>query len=886
MRICGSVIMMIGIVLVTFIPVNSQFNLFKTSQGPLLPTATFLGKHYIERIGYALCGAGDVNGDGYDDFIIGTFHNAVMGSDAGAAYLFLGRERFTWTLDTSVDSADARFLGQTAYDAAGYSVACNGDLNGDGIDDIIIGAPAGNDRVPWQSGRVYIVFGKRKADWGQFFRLYDSCDVIYEGEGNQDLAGLSVAYVGDVNQDGYDDFLVGAPFKDGKFVDEGKVYLILGKSNYTSRTNFLSNAIAGFRYDRDGGTVGYSVAGIGDVNGDGIPDFAIGAFSASRAFIVYGRKNVNWGMNFNLDNADVILYGKHQWVGEGLGWRVAGGGDLNGDGINDVLISAIHDDEGGTHAGRVYVLFGKPGGWQKQIISLDVESDASFVGELPNDQAGWGLSFAGDVNADGYDDFLIGTYKDDKGPVDGKAYLVMGKPTGWGKNVSLSTIPDYCDRAPEGVGFAVSTAGDFDGDGIDDFLIAAPFHNGSQQWTGKVSFFASQQIPYQVAGNVKYHLSGNFIPNATLQADPPSTAKDTTDISGFYQLFLRGKQDHTVHISKEKNSDVGYAISSYDAALIARLAINLDTPSPINIQAADVNLDGKINMYDAANTLRYAVQLPPLPDCHAGEWLFFPKEMHFDSIMSDYFDQNYEGFVRGDVDIDWKNHAAAPLKIEAPPDQFLAKIIGKDENFTLPIEYDGDFSLLSFDLSISYDQDVLEFENLQTTDLTAGFQIIQNTNIKNKLLLGGFTTNPINKTGILLNIVFSPKQGAVNQTSIAIDRFQLNNKQSKTTEVNLKFEDDVEIPTCFQLLSNYPNPFNASTTIPYNVAEAGKVRIEIYNILGEHIVTLIDQTISPGKYLIQWQGKDRFGSQVNSGVYICKAYIATGTQKIKITYLK
>ena len=650
--------------------------------------------------------------------------------------------------------------------------------------------------------------------------------------------------------------------------------------------NYLSQANAGFRYDREGAEVGYSVAGIGDVNADGIPDFAIGANLASRIFIIYGRKNVNWGMNFSLDNADAILYGKHQWVNEGVGWKVAGGGDANGDGIDDVLVSAIHDDEGGFHAGRVYVLFGKKGGWGNQIIALNDGGDASFVGELPGDQAGWGVGFAGDVNADGYDDFLVGTYKDENGPVDGKAYLVMGKSTGWEKNTPLNTIPDYCERTPEGIGFAVATAGDFDGDGIDDFVIAAPFYNGIQKWMGKVHLFASQQIPYLLAGNVKYHLSGNPVPNAILQADTPATARDTTDISGLYQLFVRGKNDHKVHSTKDRGSDVGSAVSSYDAALIARLSINLPIVGTINTRAVDVNLDGKINMYDAANTLRYAVQLPSLQDSHAGEWVFSPETMLYDSIISDYFGQNFEGFIRGDVDIDWKYNSAPPLKIMSPQNQSLVKMIAKDENFVLPIEFSGDCSMLSFDLSISYDQDALEFAALNTTDLTKGFQIVRNTAIKNKLLLGGFTANPIHTEGVLLNLVFTAKKSDIHQTKISVDRFQLNNKLGKTTEIELKFEEAVAIPACFQLLSNYANPFNASTAIPYYVDKQSKVTIEIFNILGEHIVTLVDQTILPGKYLLQWDGKDRFGSQVNSGVYICKASASSGTQKIKITYLK
>ncbi len=884
MRINGAVVLLINIFFISVGNVQAQGNLLKTYSGTLSPTASFLGKHYIERIGYALAGAGDVNGDGFDDFLIGTFHNAVMGSDAGAAYLFLGQSKLSWGLNASVDSADARLLGQIAFDAAGYSVACNGDLNGDGIDDMIIGAPAGNDKVPWQSGRVYIVLGNKKADWGRYFQLYDSSNLIYEGEGNQDLAGLSVAYIGDVNLDSFDDFLVGAPFKDGKFVDEGKAYLILGKANYSIRTNFLSDATAGFRYDRDGAEVGYSVAGIGDVNADGVPDFAIGALAASRIFVIYGRKNVNWGTNFNLDEADVILYGKHQWVSEGVGWKIAGCGDLNGDRIDDLLVSAIHDDEGGFHAGKIYVLFGKKGGWTNQTIVLNDGADASFVGELPEDQAGWGLAMAGDVDDDGFDDFLVGTYKDDNGPVDGKAYLIKGKATGWQRNVPLATSPDYCDRAAEGIGYTCASAGDFDNDGISDFLIAAPFNNEVQKWNGKVYLFASQQIPYKITGSVAYIQSHKPIPGTILSADP--TYMDTTDQQGNYQLSVRGKKDYTVRIKKTKGEHVGSAITSYDAALIARMAVNLDMPNSSNKAAADANSDGRINMYDAAITLRFAVQLPPLTDSHAGEWIFNPTGMFYDSITADQLNQNYQGYIISDVDGSYNSPAFGLMKITLPETEIITHEIQPGAEFFMPLEINSEQQMLSFDLDLRYDQSVLEFLRIETTAASKNFQLAYNANFNDRLLIGAYTQNPINEPGKLLLIVFKAKAPAGQQTEISVANFLINNAPVPLATVKIAIGNQTQMPDHFQLMQNYPNPFNQATAIPYEVTQKEHIRIIISNTLGQQIKTLIDAEVLPGTYVLTWDGKDEFGNLVTSGVYLCKASLANNTRNIKLVYMK
>jgi len=865
--------------------IQSQVIYSDSHFGTMIPSASFFGQEYIERIGYTLAGDGDVNGDGFDDFLIGTFHNAVMGHDAGAVYLFLGHTYLRWGLDDSVAHADARFLGQQAYDAAGYSVACDGDLDGDGIDDMIIGAPAGNDKVPYMPGRVYIVFGKKQADWGFYSRLFDSGDAIYEGEGNQDLAGLSMAYIGDVNSDGYDDFLVGAPFKDGKYRDMGKAYLILGSSGPWLKTNYLNDADAGFIYEHENAQTGYSVAGIGDVNDDGIPDFAIGAFGSSYLFIVYGKTSVNWGKNFDLENADAILYGSYRYSVEGVGWKVAGGSDLNGDGIADIIASAIHDNDGGTQAGKVYVLFGKSGGWDTQVIGLK-DGDASFWGEQEKNQAGWGLAMAGDVDGDGYGDFLVGTYKDDNGPVDGKAYLIKGKSTGWQMDVPLSSVPDYCERDTTGIGYAVSTAGDFDNDGLDDYVISAPFNSDRQQWNGKVYLFTSQQVPYEISGNVKYYHSNKTIPEAILWADTSITAIDTTDDSGIYQLFVKGKHDHTVHIHKQSGEHVGISVTSYDAALIARLAIDLDIRDTINVDAADVNSDGRINMYDAANTLRYAVELSPLADSYAGEWAFIPDSMNYFSVVANYFDQNYIGFVRGDVDISWQHPDSVLPKIKMFQEQVITQPIPRDKEFYVPIAIASSCPIISFDLNINYDQQILEFLRIETTDLIKNFQLVYNNNLNDKLRIGAFSQNQVYMNSTILYLVFKAKNITTHQTEVTINRFQINDFQIDGAIINLIFEDHVQLPNRFQLIQNYPNPFNNLTTIPVFISKEGHVTVVIYNTLGKQIRILLDREVLPGKYQLTWDGKDSYGNYVASGIYICKAYHTTENDKIKIIFMK
>jgi len=464
--------------LIAWVGFLSHFAAMAMSQ-QLTPSASFLGTHDYERVGYHIHSAGDVNGDGYDDFLIGTFHNKTNGYNAGAAYLILGRAEANWGYDVSLTNADARFLGSKAYEAAGYFVGGQGDVNGDGLGDMLIGA---------EDGFVYVVLGRSTADWGNNFILYDYADARYEAEQEEDGAGMSVAIIGDLNGDGYDDFICGAPFNDYDGDDTGKAYLILGKASGWERGVNLSQANASFYGTENGGLVGYCVDGVGDVNNDGIPDFAIGARGAGKVYLFFGRRSVNWGKNCDVGTADVIF--TTEQFGNYTGWRVSGAGDVNGDGFDDFLIGAPYHDENDNENGKVYLILGRSSGWKTHLS----EADASFYGEGLDDEAGWDTQGAGDVDGDGYHDFLIGAwYNDANGTDAGKMYLIKGKPSGWERNVSLATIEDYFVGVHPGdyAGFSCASAGDVNGDGLPDIITSATYYSEVYYWGGIIYLFAS-----------------------------------------------------------------------------------------------------------------------------------------------------------------------------------------------------------------------------------------------------------------------------------------------------------------------------------------------------------------------------------------------------------
>ncbi|PCJ54123.1 MAG: hypothetical protein COA70_05655 [Planctomycetota bacterium] len=380
----------------------------------------------LDSFGESVSTAGDVNGDGFPDVIVGAWAADPGGlADAGSAYAYSGAD----------GSLLYQWDGAAAGDNFGYSVSGAGDVNGDGFADVIVGAWAADPGGFSQAGSAYVYSGANGS------LLYQ-----WDGTAMNEAFGISVSDAGEVNGDGFADVIVGSYWASpGGLALAGSAYVYSGASG-----SLLHQWDGAATFDR----FGVSVSSAGDVNSDGAADLIVGAHTADPGGLSSaGSAYVYSGAN------GLLLY---QWNGGAaddlFGFSVSDAGDVNADGFADVIVSGYAADPGGLNvAGSAYVYSGANGSLLHQ-----------WDGEAEDDLFGYSVSGAGDVNGDGFSDVIISAYVASPGMQmnAGSAYLYSGADGVLLYQWDGSAAFDFN-------GVSVSAAGDIDGDGFADVIVGA-----------------------------------------------------------------------------------------------------------------------------------------------------------------------------------------------------------------------------------------------------------------------------------------------------------------------------------------------------------------------------------------------------------------------------
>jgi hypothetical protein len=349
--------------------------------------------------------------------------------------------------DLLMDDAVRTFTGINASDGVGVDVASAGDVNGDGWDDMLVSSIAYGTRA----GAAWLVAGGATGDLS-----LSAATATLVGEETGDYAGYCATGIGDLDSDGYDDIVVGAPLTENGRTSQGTAYVVRGP--VTGTVN-LSTAYASFTGETSSSSAGSNCAAAGDVDGDGVGDLLIAdhAYSSSRGAI-YLLTSVSAGTTA-LSSATARMYGD---TGSSAGWSLDGAGDVNGDGFDDIVIGAHNAYASGSQSGISYVVLGP------QTGSLTLSgADAVLPGESAVDHAGISVRGVGDIDDDGYDDVAIGA----SGFGDyGAVYLLSGPVDA---SSSLATANARIESAEGGTigSWRQVDGADYDADGISDLAL-------------------------------------------------------------------------------------------------------------------------------------------------------------------------------------------------------------------------------------------------------------------------------------------------------------------------------------------------------------------------------------------------------------------------------
>ncbi len=783
---------------------------------PLDPSWTDEGGQNNSAYGWCVATAGDINADGYSDVLVTAKEYNGDYVDQGRVYLYMG--------NYSGLGADPVWIYDGAQTEAwcGWSAAAAGDVNGDGFGDIILGIP---DQIVdgYEIGRVVGFYGGRSGPRTQ---------AGWVTESNQTSAhyGGSLACVGDVNGDGYSDVLVGASGFDNGQVDEGAVFLYLGSHQGLSAV--FSWYAEG---NQAGAALGVSIAGAGDVNGDGFPEAIVGAPGYTNSVSDEGAAFIWFAGSPYGNPANASWSAFSGQAASDFGFAVAGGGDFDGDGYADVIVGAPYYDAGQTNEGAVFVYLGSESG---PSPSHDWFHGADFA----NAEYGLSVAAAGDFNGDGFSDVFVGAPKYYVGESqEGWAFIYLGSAEG-----PVGGPPWWSCKSNQAVarlGEAVAYAGDVNGDGFSDILVGAPRWDSAYSNSGQALLWLGQATA------------------------PPSGDPTNADWS-----TIRGQSDawwgYTVASAGDVNGDgysdilVGSPYCDSDAGANSGMAaLWFGSASGIVGGAAAWIAEGQ------QAECYFAWRVATAGDVNGDGFAdIMVGARSYDAGQTDegraflYYGNDSRGLSRKPQQ--WRNDLSAPvapLGLTGDPHEFVVSAHGRSAigRSRVRLEYEIKPFGTPFDGT-----------NTVLGDWTAT----------------GAISGPIGSFAALGELVSGLTQGVAYHWRLRVhtdDPFfpcspWVTLPDNAAAEADLRTApagtavSDLPATARALQLSIYPNPFNPQTTLSYQLPTRARVHLRLYDVQGRLLRVLVDGMRDAGAHTESWDGRDAQGRALGSGVYFAR----------------
>jgi len=783
---------------------------------------TLTNTDFDDRFGSSVFTTGDVNGDGYADIAVGSQGNAAPESGEGTVHVYMGGPNGIALDDMLVLDSDVDFA------AFGWAVQTAGDVNGDGFSDLLVGAIYCDVGELDSAGRAYVFHGH--AD-GLIATPAFSTELHQIGA----FLGNSVAYA-DVNADGYSDLVAGAWFNDAGETDEGRAYCWHGgRAGITSGADWIANG------DQASAFFGRVVAGAGDVNGDGYedvvataPTFDAGSSNGGRAFVYHGSPaGLEDSPAWTADGAEADAW---------LGWSAASAGDLNGDGYGDLVVGVPRHDNPQVNEGAAYVYHGSPEGLTPFVIGVEGNQDDA--------QAGYSVAGAGDVNGDGYDDLISGAPSFDNGQTnEGVVFVFFGSPTGI--SASYQQLLER-NQASAQFGISVAPAGDVNADGYSDVII------GASTWTNG----NSQE------GSVAVYLGSP----AGLQSTPVFTFEGGED-----DARLGEKVAFAGDINSDGYSDVAFAAPYYGP-----------------------NDEGRVYIYRGTPT-----GLTPAPS-----WIRTGDDGNFGSGLAGGGDVDGNGF--GDVAVGAPNHTSGQEN-EGAAFVFLGN---QSSSGGTGLGLDRIVRMSNHDLSgpvalrgrcIATDR-VMVMANVRTAAGRGVARIATQFSPQGSAWTGSAEPGLYWDTGAPLTGEGS--MVPVREVVTGLDENTRYHWRARFESKDVYFPrtpwfslagnghmeadvwtgqsalgvpgGDVAVSAIARIDEVMPTPMRTETRIRYWVANAGTVRLTVHDAAGRNLVTILDEAREAGNHEIAWDGTTRHGRRVAPGVYFARLEAAAVVARARV----